>query len=130
MGLSIDIKCTLGKYGYSDIPDDVADLVLVATVNHVHYTAVKKAPVDRGDERHMPDDVVLRENIQKEIDLPNKAGYVFVKKSDIPYLFTAEYGTRSRLAHPFMRPAAAAGRGKMKAIIRASTKEVVDKKVK
>jgi hypothetical protein len=119
-GMRVDIKGTLGKFGYSNIPDEISDAILVSVVDHAHYTAIKKAP-------YLADDppLHLREEIQKEIDLKAKVGYVFIKTSDIPYALIAEYGSKKRLAHPYMRPAAAAARAKMKAIIRTAAKQSI-----
>jgi hypothetical protein len=118
-GLYVDIKGTLGKFGYSNIPEEMSDYILKIVVDHAHYTAVKKAPYLAGHEIH------LRDNIQKEIDLKTKSGAVFIKLADIPYALVAEYGSKKRLAHPYMKPAASAARAKLKAVIRVAFKEAV-----
>jgi hypothetical protein len=122
-GFKVDIIGTLGKYGYSNLPESISDEILSVIIDHAHYTAIKKAPYDKKN----LDDVHLREHIQKDIDLKNHVGYVFVKISDIPYAAVVEYGTKHRWAVPFMKPAAMAARSKMKAIIRKSTKDAIVK---
>jgi hypothetical protein len=115
-GLFIDIKGTLGKFGYSSIPDEITDLILTTVTSHALMTAKKFAPVKTG---------ALRDAISSYVDLEGKAGYVWISFDRIPYANVAEYGSRHRLAHPYMHPAAASARAKMKAIIRYAAKKAI-----
>jgi len=116
-GLRVDIKGTLGKYGYSNIPDEITDSILTIVTNHALLTAKKYAPILTG---------ALRNAISSYVDHEGKAGYVWIAFDKIPYAIVAEYGSRHRLAHPFMHPAAAAARAKMKAIIRYTAKKAIE----
>lgn len=118
--IKCDIRGTLGKFGYGHVPDEIADKILQAVTDQAHYTAVKRAPYDPE-----PDGIHLREHVKKDIDLSKKVGYVFIETNEIPYALVAEYGSRNRLAHPYMKPAANAARQKIKAIVRIAAKEAI-----
>lgn len=116
-GLRVDIQGTLGKFGYSSMPPEISEQLLSVLVDFAHYTASRKAPVETGK---------LRGAIQKEIDLADMRGSVFIKLSEIPYAAVAEYGTKRRLPHPYMRPAGVATRTKLKAIIKTAVRQSIE----
>ena len=66
----------------------------------------------------------IRDDLQKAFYREIKTGVVWIKS---PYGYIAEFGSRHRLAHPYIRPASIAAKNKMKAVIRVSTKRAVDK---
>ena len=120
--VSVNIKGALGKLGYTDIPDEIVDDMLKAIVDKAFIVAKQKAPYDTDpnqvDPRH------IRDELKKYYSKSLRAGAVWV---ELPYAHAAEYGTKSRLMHPFIRPAAAAGRALAKAIARSAIKLAIKK---
>jgi len=118
--ISVNVRGTLGKVGYTDIPDDIADDMLKAVVDKAYLVAKQKAPYDtdpgQSDPRH------IRDELKKYYSKTLKAGAVWV---ELPYAHAAEFGTKSRLMHPFIRPAASAGKALMKAIARGAVKMAI-----
>jgi hypothetical protein len=117
--INLDIQGTLGKFGYHNLPDDIADSILKIATDTAYKTAVQKAPWDPE-----PDGIHIKEDLKTYYSPMLKTGFVFIRS---PYANIAEFGSRKRLAHPYMRPASKAARNKMKAVIRVSTKDAVDK---
>lgn len=117
--LKLNIVGTLGKYGYSEIPEDLsAQIVLIAT-EQAYKTAVAYAPYDPE-----PDGIHINEDLKWYFSKMAHGGVVWIKSD---YANIAEYGSKGRLPHPYMRPASAAARSKMKQVIRSSTKEAIEK---
>lgn len=117
--LKLDVKGTLGKFGYSNIPDDIVDQIIGISTLQAYKTAVLKAPWDPE-----PDGIHIKEDLKFYYSKTLQVGEVWIRS---PYANIAEYGSRHRFAHPYMRPASQAARNKMRAVIRASTKAAVDK---
>ena len=118
--LSLNVTGTLGKYGYSDIPDDIADEIIMIATNQAYMTAVKEAPYDPT-----PDGINIKTDLKHKFSKSLRAGFVWIQSL---YANIAEYGSKHRLPHPYMRPASRAARLKMKQVIRASTRKAIDKK--
>jgi HK97 gp10 family phage protein len=115
--LKLNITGTLGKFGYQNIPEKVVESILMVAIDTALITAKRKAPVDPRDPP-----IHIRDELQKEYDNAKMIGYVYVK---LPYANIAEFGSKHRLPHPYMRPAAQAARNKMRAVIRASAKKAI-----
>jgi len=115
----MDVKGTLGKFGYHDLPDAISDLVLKIATDTAHKSAIKHAPYDP-----VTDPIHIRDELKTYYSPSLKSGFVFVQ---LPYANAAEWGSRSRSPHPFMRPASKAAKNKMKSVIKSSTKKAVDK---
>lgn len=113
----LNIEGALGHFGYSNIPEDLQDAILLIVTQTAYQTAVKKAPVDPLDPP-----VHIKDELKWSYSKMAKTGAVWVR---LPYANVAEYGSRKRLAHPFMRPAWRAGYNKMRAVIRKSTKDAI-----
>jgi hypothetical protein len=120
MMVSLSVRGTLGKFGYSNIPDDIIDQILMVATMQAYKTAVQKAPFD-------PDDppVHIREELRWNFSKLARMGTVWVR---LAYANMAEYGSKGRAAHPFIRPAKAAAQRKMRAVIKRSTQDAVRKR--
>jgi HK97 gp10 family phage protein len=117
--LKLNVTGTLAKFGWSKIPDAIVQDILLTVTKQAYVTAVKNAPIDPNDPPiHIKDELTWTYNKDA------KLGTVYVK---LPYANAAEYGTKSRLPHPFMRPASKAAQNKMRSMIRLATKEAIDK---
>lgn len=116
-GLKLDVKGTLGKFGYHNLPDNITDEIIYIVTEHAYMTAVKRAPYDPT-----PDGIHIKENIKRYYSKIGRFGEVWI---DLPYALVAEYGSKKRLAHPYMRPAGVAARNKMKAIIKVAAKQSI-----
>jgi hypothetical protein len=117
--LSLNITGTLGKYGYGKISEDLADEIILIATQQAYKTAVKYAPYDPE-----PDGINIREDLRWYFSKMAHGGVVWIKS---PYANIAEYGSSHRLPHPYIRPASAAARSKMKQIIRQSTKNAIER---
>ena len=111
--LSLNIKGTLGKLGYVDIPEDITDIMLKAAIDKAYLTAFQRAPFDPEHPIH------IKEELKKYYSKSLNGGAVWVK---LPYANLAEYGSKSRLMNPFMRPAAKDARVLIKAIAKSAIK--------
>jgi len=120
--ISVNVTGTLGKYGYQNIPDEISDMILQVSTETAYLAAVSAAPYDPE-----PDGVHIKEDLQWRFISMLKLGVVWIKSA---YANITEYGSKSRLPHPYMRKGAAAARSKMRSTIRSATKEVVTKNKK
>jgi len=120
--LSVNIKGTLGKYGYSDIPDEITDQILSIAVDTAEVTAKAKVPV--GTAPQDPHPGLLRDLIRSWIEKAARIGFVSVKS---PYALAVHYGDKRHFPHPFMQQAADAARRIIKSTIRKSTKAAIEK---
>lgn len=118
--LKLNITGTLAKFGWSGLPDEITDTILKITIDTAYMTAVKNAPVDPNDPP-----IHIKDELNKMYDEEKRIGYVLVK---LPYANVAEYGSKKRLPHPYMRPAAKSAQNKMRSMIRSATKDAVNKK--
>jgi hypothetical protein len=121
--LKINILGGLGKYRYANLPDDIAVDLIKIGIDQAYYVASQKVPVLSGK---------LKSKIETSIYPEKKIGFVFIRKNkDMPYPFAAEYGTKNRLAHPFVRPAQKSAQSKIKAIMRyAARKRIEEEKAR
>jgi hypothetical protein len=116
----LNVTGTLNKYGYSDIPEEISDEIIMIATDQAYLTAVREAPYDPT-----PDGINIKTDLKKWFSKTLHAGAVWVRSA---YANVAEYGSKLRLAHPYIRPASKAARNKMKQVIRASTKKAIAKK--
>lgn len=119
--ISLNVQGTLGKFGYKNIPAAISEDILLIAIEQAFMTAKKNAPYDTDDEAEPP--IHIRDEIQRSFDNTNRIGYVWVK---LPYANIAEYGSKHRLPHPFIRPAAKAAQNKMRAVVRTAVKKSVE----
>lgn len=117
--LSLNITGTLAKYGYSNIPEEISDEIILIATMQAYKKAVASAPFDPE-----PDGIHIKEDLSWYFSEMAHTGFVWIKSK---YANIAEYGSKHRLPHPYMRPASAAARSKMKQVIRSSTKKAVEK---
>jgi hypothetical protein len=117
--IKLNISGTLGRFGYSNIPEEIMIDILTIATETAYVTAVKKAPYLANDPP-----VHIKDELKHSVDIDKKIGEVSIK---LPYAYIAEFGSKHRIAHPYIRPAARAAQAKMKAVIRKSTKEAIDK---
>lgn len=118
--VKLNVTGTLNKYGYSNIPEEIADEIIMIATNHAYMTAVKNAPYDPT-----PDGINIKTDLKHLFSKLLHAGVVWIRSA---YANIAEYGSKCRLPHPYIRPAARAARAKMIQVIRSSTKKAIDKK--
>lgn len=120
--VSLNVTGTLGKYGYSDIPEDIADEIIMIATKQAYMTAVENAPYDPT-----PDGINIKTDLRYSYSFSatRRVGVVWIRSV---YANIAEYGSKSRLPHPYIRPAARAAKAKMIRVIRSSTRKVIDKK--
>lgn len=112
--IKLNITGTLGRFGYSGIPGSIALDILNIATEQAYKTAYQKAPVDTG---------TLRDALDYKLATDARMiGEVWVR---LPYANIAEYGSKSRLAHPYMRPASKSAQQKMKATIRKAAREAI-----
>jgi HK97 gp10 family phage protein len=114
----VNVTGILGRYRYTNLPDDMANTLVRIGVDQAALIARQKSPVLSGD---------LKAEIHTELVPLKRVGYVFVEARDIPYVFAAEFGSRRRLAHPFMRPAQKSAKSKISAIIRKVARDAIAK---
>jgi hypothetical protein len=119
--VSLSVRGTLGKFGYSNIPDDIVDEILQVSGLYAQKVAIQRAPYDLKDKKG----IHIKDHIKYWFDHVAKAAYIVVASV---YGNVAEYGTKLRRAYPFIRPAGAAARTKMRSIIRPSVKSAVRKR--
>jgi len=117
--ISLNIKGTLGKFGYEDLPVEISNEILKIATDTAYRAAVKNAPYDPT-----PDGIHIKEDLKTYFSAMLQAGFVFIRSA---YANIAEYGSKHRLAHPYIRPAAKAARSKMKSVIKSSTKTAIAK---
>jgi hypothetical protein len=119
--LSMDVKGELGKFGYTELPEDIVDSILMAAIDKAYLVAKQKAPYDtdplQRDPRH------IRDEIKKYFSKMDHGGRVWVS---LPWAPPAEYGTKSRLMHPYFRPASAEARKLIKSIARSAIRKAVN----
>jgi HK97 gp10 family phage protein len=114
--LSLNVKGTLGKFGYEDVPDAVVDQIIQAAGLQALKTAIANAPYLPEHEIH------LKENIHSWWDPMARVFYVIAASI---YANIAEFGSRMRLPHPYMRKAIVAAKNKMKSVIRGAFKKAI-----
>jgi len=115
--ITLSIKGTLGKFGYENIPEEISDEIIKIATDAAYISAVKNAPYDPE-----PDGVHIKEDLKTYYSPMLHAGFVYIKSV---YANIAEYGSKSRLAHPYIRPAAKAARAKMRSTIKAAVKSAI-----
>jgi len=115
--INLDIQGQLGKFGYHNIPKEVADSILRIATLKAYEMAVRRAPYDPT-----PDGIHLKTDLEHEYIDEELMGVVSIES---PYAMITERGSRHRLAHPFMRPAADAARRAVKSLIIKSVKEAI-----
>ena len=115
--IKMDIKGTLGKFGYAKVAESIMDDLLKIGVDQAYMTAIRSAPVDPNDPP-----IHIRDELKKDIDKDGKVGYVYVK---LPYANIAEFGSKNRLPHPYIRPASRAAQAKIRATIRKAVKQSI-----
>ena len=111
---------TSGKFGkihYQNIPTAIIEALLPAVTKTAYKAAVRNAPWDPE-----PDNVHIKEDLKWYFSPLLQLGVVWIKS---PYAAIANYGSRHRLAHPFMQPASKAGQQKMKRELRKIIKEAI-----
>jgi hypothetical protein len=116
--LKLNLSGSLGRYGYSNLPDDIKNDLIQLALDQAYSTAYQKAPILPGHPIH------IREDIKKEYTKGDPVAYLVVRS---PYAFPAEFGSKHRLAHPFMVPAARAAKNKIRALLRKSAKEAAER---
>lgn len=117
--VSLNVTGTLGKYGYSNIPEDISDEIISIATDQAYMVAVRDAPYDPT-----PDGINIKTDLKKWFSKSLHAGAVWIRSA---YANIAEYGSRHRLPHPYIRPASKAAKNKIKQVIRASTKKAIEK---
>lgn len=117
---------TSGKFGktyYQNIPTAIIEALLPMVTETAYKAAVKNAPWDPT-----PDGIHIKEDLKWRYSPLLKMGAVWIRS---PYALVANYGSHSRLAHPFMKPASKAGQQKMKRELKKIIKEAIrDSEVK
>ena len=115
--VSLNIKGTLGKYGWKNVPDEIIDDILPIAGLTAYKTAYQKAPYLAKHAIH------LREAIEHFYDKVKRIYFIIVHS---PYGFVTEFGGRRHyLPHPFIRPASKAAQNKIRAIIRLAAKQAI-----
>jgi hypothetical protein len=110
-------NATFGKFKYTNIPPEFIAALLPDVILTAYKSAVKHAPYDPT-----PDGIHIKEELKHEWIEAMRRGAVWVR---LPYANSAEYGTKSRLAHPFIRPASKAGRQYMRRNLKKVVNEVI-----
>jgi hypothetical protein len=118
--LSLKVTGTLGKFGYSNIPEDVSDEIIMISTMSAYKSAVVNAPYD--DDPKQRDPRHIKEELKWHYSKLAKSGTVWVK---LPWAHIAEYGNKRRLAKPYMRKGSKAAQNKMRAIIRGAVKKSI-----
>jgi len=117
--LKLSINGTLGKFGYSKLPDEIVDNILQISGMKAFSVAKAKAPYLDSHPVH------IRDSIHTWYDKASRIFYVIVSSL---YANITEFGSKLRFPHPFIRPAAKAAQTIMRSTIRKSTKEAVNKR--
>jgi hypothetical protein len=111
---------SIGKFGYSHIPDDIKLDVVNIGVNTAYRIAVLNAPYDPT-----PDGIHIKEDLKFKLATnADPIGEVWIKS---PYAAAAEYGSRRRFAHPYFSKGRKAAWQKIRAILRKAVKEAIAK---
>ena len=111
--INLNIKGNFGKFGYTQVADDLVEELLLKAGEVALKTAIKKAPYDPNDPPYH-----LREHIHSWFD---KAAQIFYVIAASIYANIAEYGSSRRLEHPYIRPASKAAQRNIK----SNTKKAV-----
>jgi hypothetical protein len=117
--VKLSIKGTLGKFGYSALPDSIVDDILQISGMKAYTVAKGKAPYLDEHPIH------IRDSIHTWYDKAASIFYVIVSSL---YANITEFGSKLRFPHPFIRPAAKAAQTIMRSTIRKSTKDAVNKR--
>lgn len=113
--LKLNLQGSLGRYGYSNLPDAIKSEIIGIAVLQAYNVAKAKAPYDPNDPP-----IHIRDDVHKEYWPGENEGAIVVKS---PYCMPAEFGSKRRLAHPFMRPAAKSAESKIRSMLRKAAKE-------
>ena len=111
---------TSGKFGkirYQNIPTAIIEALLPMVTETAYKAAVKNAPYDPT-----PDGIHIKEDLKWYFSPLLQMGAVWIRS---PYALVANYGSRNRLAHPFMKPASRAGQQKMKRELKKIIKDAI-----